>query len=304
MQTPRWDDVEVLLAVFRAGSLKRAAAELGVNISTVSRRLDGLEEEVGGRLFDRTPDGTKPTDIAERLILHAEQMERGALGFARAVEGLEVEPEGVVRLAAPPGIADHFLVPQLDSLLARHPKIRLQILAGIHYVDLARREADLALRMVRPTGGDFSVKRLVEFGYVAVASADLPAKADPADLRWVTWGDDLGDRLDRAWVFEHVGRDAVVLETSSMTAQIEAVREGLGAMLVPLPYASLRGVRRVRLSPEREASLAQVPADALWLVVHRALRVVPRVAAVWDWLVDSFDFEELVRAEAAERYSS
>jgi DNA-binding transcriptional LysR family regulator len=288
MQTVRWDDVRVLLAVFRAGSLKAAAVELGVNISTASRRLDGLEALVGARLFDRTPDGTKPTDVAERLVLHAEQMERGAMGFLRAAEGLEVEAEGVVRLAAPPGVADHFLAPQLDALLQQHPKVRLQILASIGYLDLTRREADLALRMVRPSGGDFTVRRLAQFGYVAVVSSEHPTPA-PRSLRWVTWGEDLGARADRRWLFEHVGRDAVVLETSSMTAQIEAVREGLCAMLVPLPYASLRGLRRVKLSAKKERSLAEVPADALWLVGHRALREVPRIAAVWDWLVQCFE---------------
>ena len=287
MQIERWDDLRILLAVFREGSLKRAASTLGVNISTASRRVDALEEQLGVRLFDRTPDGAKPTDAVERLIVHAEAMERGAMGFMRAIEGLELEPEGVVRLAAPPGVADHFLVPQLAKLLERHPKIRLQILASIGYADLTRREADLALRMRRPAGGDFTVKRLAKHGYVPIVSENDRSRkrlGDASSIGWMTWGEDLGGRPDRQWVFEHAGRDAIVLETSSMNAQLEAVRQGLGAMLVPLPYVMLPGVRRLRLSDALEASLEQVPADALWLVGHRALRDVPRIAAVWTWL--------------------
>lgn len=295
MQIERWDDLRVLLAVFREGSLKRAASTLSVNISTASRRLDALEEELGVRLFDRTPEGAKPTDAAERLVVHAEAMERGALGVRQTVEGLEVEPEGVVRLAAPPGVADHFLVPQLGRLLDRHPKIRLQILASIGYADLTRREADLALRMRRPSGGDFTVKRLAKYPYVVI-TGDKGRRTsrridDASSLAWLTWGEDLGSRADRRWIFEHAGRDAVLLETSSMTAQLEGVREGLGVMLVPLPYIALRGVRRLRLSARLEASLAAIPADSLWLVGHRALRDVPRIAAVWEWLDEGFDFD-------------
>lgn len=292
MQIERWDDLRVLLTVHREGSLKRAAATLEVNISTVSRRIDALEQRLGVRLFDRTPDGAKPTDAVERSIVHAEAMERGAMGFSRALEGLELEPKGPVRLAAPPGVADHFLVPQLGGLLARHPKLRLKILASIGYADLSRAEADLALRMRRPSGGDFIVRRLARHGYVAICSSRASRNIQPGQgasaLRWVTWGENLADRPDRRWVLEHAGDDAVILETSSMTAQIEAVRLGLGAMLVPTPYQSLRGVRRLHLSDELEISLAEVPADDLWLVGHRALREVPRIAAVWAWLDEAF----------------
>jgi len=96
MQTPtdglRWDDVPVLLALAREGSLKRAAAHLRVNISTVSRRLDALEEAVGLHLFDRTPEGTRPTAAAERLLPFAESMEQAAFGMGRILEGFEAEP--------------------------------------------------------------------------------------------------------------------------------------------------------------------------------------------------------------------
>ncbi len=266
---------------------------LGVNISTASRRIDALEEQLGVQLFDRTPDGAKPTLAAEGLVIHAEAMERAAMGVLRAVEGLEVEPEGVVRIAAPPGVVDHFLMPQLHLLLERHPKIRLQVLASIGYADLTRREADLALRMRRPSGGDFTVKRIAKQPYVAVVSSRYRGRMpieDASALRWVTWGEDLGMRRDRAWVFEHAGREAVVVETSSMNAQLEAVREGLAAMLVPVPYVTLRGVQRLRLSDELEDSLARIPADPLWLVGHRALKDVPRIAAVWSWITEGMQW--------------
>lgn len=283
----------MLLALHRRGSLKQAAQELGVNISTVSRRLTALEELVGSQLFDRTPEGVRPTVAAEQLVPHAEGMEQAALGFVRGLEGFEVEPEGVVRITAPPGLVDHFLAPALVELAEAYPRLRIQIVSSIGYADLTRREADLALRLVRPAAGDFVATRLVAQGWCVIASP-AHAKAlgtlrDPTTTRWVTWGEDLAHLPDTRWLAANVSRERVVLETSSMTAQIEAVRAGLGAMLAPWAYAELRGLVAVTCSKELGESLGALPDGTLWLVGHRALREVPRIAAVWGWLRERFE---------------
>ncbi len=284
----RWDDLKVLLALQRHGSLKRAAEALGVNISTVSRRLDALEEALGAHLYDRTPDGVRPTAAAEQLVPHAEAMERAAAGLVRGLEGLEVEVEGTVRITAPPGLVDAFLAPALVELVQLHPRLRLQLLSTIGYADLSRREADLALRIVRPESGDLVAKRLASHPWCVVAcpalAAALGVLRDANAARWVTWGEELGHLPDARWLGAHVDRDRVVLETSSMTAQLEAVRAGLGAMVVPRPYAALPGLAAVRVGRALGATLAALPEGTLWLVGHRALREVPRVAAVWAWL--------------------
>ncbi|MCX4240601.1 LysR family transcriptional regulator [Paraliomyxa miuraensis] len=292
-KTLRWDDLKVLLALHRRGSLKQAAQELGVNISTISRRLAALEELLGAQLFDRTPDGVMPTAAAEQLVPHAEEMEQAAVGFVHGLEGFEVEPEGVVRITAPPGLVDHFLAPALVELLQTHPRLRIQIVASIGYADLTRREADLALRLMRPAAGDFVATRLVSTGWCVLGS---PAHAealgelrDPAATRWITWGEDLAHLPDARWLATHVERERVVLETSSMTAQIEAVRTGLGVMVAPLAYAGLRDLVAVPCGKELAASLAALPEGSLWLVGHRALRQVPRIAAVWSWLRQQFE---------------
>ncbi len=288
----RWDDLKVLLALERRGSLKRAAEQLGINISTVSRRLTALEEQLGAHLFDRTPEGTRPTAAAEQLIPFAERMEQAAHGFARGLETFEVEPEGVVRITAPPGLVDHFLAPALVKLHRAHPGLRIQILSSIGYADLTRREADLALRIIRPATGDLVVTRLATDHFVVLASTrratELGTLRRTADVSWVTWGEDLTHLPDGRWIETHVERDHVVLETSSMTAQIEAVRAGLGVMLAPSAYASLRGLAAVRCAPALQRRVATLPQGALWLVGHRALRDVPRIAAVWTWLVTHF----------------
>jgi DNA-binding transcriptional LysR family regulator len=294
MQTPsfRWDDLRVVLELGRAGSLKGAAAWLDVNISTVSRRLGALEEQLGMHLFDRTPDGTLPTAAAEELLPFAEDMERAAVRFSHALEGLEFEPEGVVRITAPPGVVDHFLAATLAPLTARYPKLRLELLSTIGYADLTRREADIALRVVRPATGDLVAKRLASFPSVPVAAPGYAARVAPLkdlnDAQWVTWGDDLAAFSETRWVLEQVEASRVVLRSSSMTAQIQAVRAGIGVMLAPPPYAGLDGLCLVPLELRLKKTLRPAPEGSLWLVGHRALRDVPRIRAVWSYLEDAF----------------
>ncbi len=294
MQTsrPRWDDLRVLLALVRRGSLKRAADELDVNISTVSRRLDALESAVGLHLFDRTSDGTLPTVAAEQLVPFAETMEQAAAGLTRTAEGFEVEPEGVVRITAPPGLADQMLSRRLPELLARCPRLQIELVSSVGYVDLTRREADIALRAIRPAAGDLIATKLARVPYAAIGSpkylATLGRLGDPAAAAWITWGDDLVHLDDSAWIASNVPPEQVVLRTSSMTAQLEAARGGLGLMLAPRPFGELPELGFAPCAPTLRRSVEGLPPGNLWLVGHRALRDVPRVAAVWDWLRETF----------------
>lgn len=286
----RWDDLKILLVVYREGSLKHAAARLGVNVSTVGRRLDALEEELGVHLFDRTTDGTRPTAAAERLLPFAESAEQAVVGAGRALEGFEAEPDGEVKITAPPGLADHFLASRIGKLVQRHPKLRVTILASVGYADLTRREADIALRAIRPASGDLLAVRLATHAFIAIAAPKIVAEVgrlrDPDAVRWVTWGEDLAHLPDARWIDANVSPQQVVLRTSSMSSQIEAVRSGLGVMLAPVPYGALRGVEALTCGAKVRASLGELPRGDLWLVGHRALREVPRIAAAWDWLLE------------------
>ncbi len=298
MQTPsdlRWDDARVFLALWREGSLKRAATHLGVNISTVSRRLEGLEETLGARLFDRTPEGALPTAAAGRLAPFAEGMEQAALGFAHGLEDFEVEATGVVRVAAPPGLMDHFLASALPDLLGRHPGLRIEVPSSVGYADLTRREADLALRTLRPVTGDLVAKLLTSSGWGIFASPEYAQslgklrRADAAS--WVSWGEDVRHLPDAEWLDARVEPEQVRLRSNGMTGLIEAARAGLGAMVLPLPYRRLPGLVEVPCTPALRRELAELPEGQLWLVGHRAHRHIPRIATVWDWLVDTFDLD-------------
>ena len=291
MQNARWDDVRVFLALLQARSLSGAGELLGVNASTVSRRLDALEAALTAHLFDRTPDGVLPTVEAEVLGPHAEAMERAANGFTLAAQGREITPEGEVRLTAPPGIVQYFLAPALPDLLLKHPRLRLHIDATVTYADLTRREADLALRMSRPVAGDLVVKLLGKLGGGVFGSTSYAVeigilrRLDHA--RWITWGDDLAHLFPARLLAEHVPVEQLVLRTSHMGAQFTAAHAGVGLMLADPQSARRAGLVEVPLAPALREALPPLTGGELWLVVHRALREVPRIAAVWSFIEEA-----------------
>ncbi len=295
MQTPSlpaldWGDARVVAALLQSRSLSAAGAALGVHPATVARRLEALEEVLGARLFDRTPDGVAPTALAERLAPHAEAMARAADALLLAARSREVRPEGEVRLTAPPGAAEYLLAPALPRLLRRHPRLRIALDASVAYADLTRREADVALRTRRPTSGDLLARCLgrsgdAVFGARRLASA-LGTLRRLEDAAWITWGEDLGHLPHARWLLDRVAPERIVLRTSHLGSQVAAARAGLGLALLDRALAAALDLVEVPLSPELRRSLPAPAATELWLVTHRALREVPRVAAVWEFVVE------------------
>jgi DNA-binding transcriptional LysR family regulator len=140
-----WDDLKVLLALARAGSTRKAAKLLGVSNTTVMRRLESLEEDIGGHLFDRTPDGFRQTQLADQLLPVASQVEEMLLEAERQVTGKDSELKGLIKLSLPAVPVTH-LSESVADFAVRFPKIELDITVSDHPVDLARKEADIAVR--------------------------------------------------------------------------------------------------------------------------------------------------------------
>jgi DNA-binding transcriptional LysR family regulator len=282
-----WEDVRLFLAVGRARHVGRAGAALGVDASTVSRRLAALEADLATTLFERGRDGMTPTEAAEDLLPIAEEIEGGMLRFAHAADGLERDVAGVVRLTCPPDLAEVAVVPHLAELLARHPALRVEIDPSEVMVDLVRREADLALRTVRPRRGDLVVTRLKTVRWIAVAAPELARRLGTLrgwrDAPWIGWGERLAHVPPARWLAAQAGVEPVV-RSDSLRVQLAACAAGLGVALVPEPSAAHYGLAPVKLA----AALRDEPglADELFLVTHRALRQVPRVRVVWELLVD------------------
>ncbi len=289
--TPRdlgWDELALILALTRERTMTGTGERLGVKVSTVARRLDRVEAKLEHHLFDRTVSGILPTELAESLAVIAENMERAHAEAMHLVAGHESEPEGTVRLTAPPGVANWLLAPMLKPLRVRYPRLQIELLAEVSYADLTRRDADLALRVRRPRGGDLILKCLAEQAFVPAVSPGLAKQHrvldDPSELDWITWGADLAHMPDAQWIARHVPAENVALRTSSMDAQIHATKAGLGAMFLSPAFLSATGFVGLRLSRglARKAPLPEP--GRLWMITHRALRRVPRVAAVWSFL--------------------
>lgn len=283
-----WDDVRLFLALCRAPTVGAAAAALGVDASTVSRRLAALEEALAATLFDRGRDGVAATAAAEALMPVAEEMEAVMHRFAHAAGGLEREVTGLVRITCTPDVASGAVAPILGALLARHPGLRIEIEPGEAILDLTRREADVALRTVRPARGDLVVTSLAEARWILVASPAVAGALGSlrrwTDAPWVGWGARLAGIAAARWFERHVGGEPVV-RSDSLLVQAAAVAAGVGIALIPAPSARHLGLVPVKLAARLRPAAAEWPVNQLYLVTHRALRQVPRVQAVWDHLV-------------------
>jgi DNA-binding transcriptional LysR family regulator len=282
-----WDHVRVFLAIARAGQLAGAGARLGLDVSTVSRRLVRLERELGAHLFDRGKEGTTITAAAEAILPAAEEMERALARFTNAANTIETTAEGAVRLTCAPGVADAFVAPLLTRFHERFPGVVVHLDASVGYADLTRREADLALRAQRPRAGDLVAVKVVATRSVPMTSPEYARALGRLgrwdDARWIGWGDDLSHLPSARWMAKHA--PSPVLRTSHFGSQLAAAAAGLALVLAPEPFAAVRRLEPVRLAPALEADLAALPTEELWLVGHRALRAVPRIAALWEFLL-------------------
>ena len=276
-----WQDLRHFVAVLEHGTFSAAAAALGVGQATVSRRIAALEETVGHALFDRVPGGLVATQAAELMRPYAVGMAAASLELETVASGFEVEPEGVVRLAASPGAAVDLGPLLARELLDRYPEVRLEILSDNLPRDLARREADIAVRTIRPTSGDLIVTRLTVANLGLFASpeyiASLPQRPRLSRLDFIGWSEELAHIPFARWLDEH-RRRPYRLTTNSFIAMRAAAVAGLGVVLIPRLQAQLAGLVEVRV---RAPAFPEAPS---FIVVHRAMRHVPRVRVVLELL--------------------
>ncbi|MEM8849993.1 MAG: LysR family transcriptional regulator, partial [Pseudomonadota bacterium] len=191
-----WDQMRVLLAIQRAGSLRGAAEALRVNHATVARALKGAEASLGTRLFDRSARGLTPTQPGELLLPHAQEMERRMLEVQRRLSGLDSAPSGTVRVSLPPSFGQAFFAPILAAFTEKFPDIYVDVIATNRLSDLSRQEADVSIRAAHRIDDDLVGRRLVDYVTAAFATPDyLDAHPDlvatqGAGAHWISWGED------------------------------------------------------------------------------------------------------------------
>jgi DNA-binding transcriptional LysR family regulator len=280
-----WDDVQLFLAVAESKSLSQAARSLRVGQPTVSRRLAQLEEKLGCVLFQRGTQGATLTSAAERLLEPARKMAEWAAELARAVQREDSAPQGVVRITASPGMAYQLLVPFAARLRKSQPGLRLEIRSTIQYLDLARGEADLALRFRPPAQGDLvslCVIKTIGVPYVSPAyKKRMKRNATLADLDWIVWAPPFERLSPNPELEAAIPNYRVAFASDDFLVQCRAARAGLGAVIL----GKVRGPGWV---PEGlvplEFDLGPAACAELHLVCTKRAKDIPRVRAVAELL--------------------
>ncbi len=275
-----WNDIPVLLALARNGSMRAAARRLAIDTSTVSRRLSAVERRLQTQLFLRKPEGYVPTEAGRAFLLAAEQMERGMLALVTATRTETDQVSGRVRITSVDAVLNDWLVPRLPDLLAQHGGLQVEAFPDNEVLSFRRSEADLALRVARPREDAAIAMRKVASVGMAVFGVErfrgVPRKGW-AELPWVVFQDDLAQSLEMQWLSRAVPQARWRFRCSSMSTVISACRSGLGVAVLPcLSAHPASGL--VRLSEEGEFQ------RELWLLSHRDARRIQRFRAVADWI--------------------
>jgi len=276
-----WDDARYFLAVHRTGSLTAAGRQLGVNQSTVSRRMRSLEEALGTRLFVQTQDGYFLSPAGERLLPRAARMEDEALALEREATGQEANLRGPVRVTGADAFSARVLAPLLVDFHARTPGIDLELIADIRTLSLTKREADLAVRTMRPKEPSLVIRRicgLTSAVYAAKSYGKVDA-GDMADHPFVSADD--ATWVESLWLARTAPAARIVFKSNSTEAQLAATKKGIGLGILPCYVADPEPDLVRIVGPEKVVS------RDLWLVVHRDLQHTARIRACADFLFDA-----------------
>lgn len=282
-----WNDLRFFLAIHRERTLAGAARLLGVEHTTVGRRLATMERALGATLFVRTPGGLLPTESAGQILPLAEQAERAVQGIERVALGEDSRPQGRVRVTTSETLVT-FLSRRLGELHTKHPGVTVEILAGNANLDLTRGEADIAIRNTVTTQTDLVCRKLAAAGWSAYAAKSyVAARGIPTPITDLTnhdviaFNDSLAKVPGALWLESHAKRANVVLRTGSIPAAWSAALGGLGIAIVPCFLAEGEETM-VRLTPDLLGSRPIV------LVVHPDLARVARVRVVMDFFIERF----------------
>lgn len=231
-----WDDVRLFLAVADHGSLTEAARHLRVGQPTVSRRLAELEDRLGYSLFDRSVEGATVTSRGEQWLAPARRMAEWAGELLSTAERADSAPSGVVRITAPPAVAFDFVAPFARRVRDKYPQIEIQVLSRVEYVDLARREADIAMRVRAPTTRDLTLVHSFTHLNDAFVSKDyaarLPKKPTVADLDFIAWAPPFEQFPPNPQLAALIPNFRPAFSCDDYIVQLRAAEAGLGAMFM------------------------------------------------------------------------
>jgi DNA-binding transcriptional LysR family regulator len=279
--TWNWDDLRLVLAVFREGSLSGAARTLGVTHSTVFRRLGAVEEQMGVRLFKRFRDGYSPTPAGETAAAAAIRLEDEVLTLGRRLSGQDLRPSGTVRITTTDTLTE-MLLRHLTTMRTVHPEIQVEIVVSNAMANLTRREADIAIRPTPEPSELLVGRRVADIAHAIYASQAYLSRHDDKDFtahHWIGLDDALAGTVIGRWMRENIREARIACRVDALPALREAADAGLGLAMLPCYVGDLAsGLRRVTTKALSE------PRSALWLLTHDDLKRAARIRAALDFL--------------------
>jgi DNA-binding transcriptional LysR family regulator len=280
-----WDDIRIFLACVQAGSFRRAASQLRVSSSTVVRRIDRLERDLGIPLFARTPDGVVQTEEARAIVDHAQRMERAINDVFRRVESQDTTTRGTVRISATEGIGTYWIMPRLVEFQRQFPFLIIDMRCAMESADVLRMEADIAIQFERPTSPDLIVTKLGRlhiYPFAARSYAEiygLPKNAE--EMKKHRLVDQAAPQLDRGAWPRYLGLEdvegIVSLRTNLSSALLYAVEKGAGIGALPT-YAAALG------APVQPVDIGIRHSMDIWMTFHPDARRTQRNVLVADWI--------------------
>ncbi len=282
-----WDDLRVFLSTARAGTSRAAAKHLGINQSTVLRRIQRLEERAGTRLFDRQPSGLVLTDSGAELVGLAVVIEDNIAAVDRRLQGRDTSLEGAIRLSMPDMMVGP-TAPHLARFSEQYPRIEIDAFVDNDVVSLNHREADLVLRLGPSPPDELLGRRISPVPFAIYGSHDYldgrDEHADPSSLDWVRWEESARDFPAERWIDSHVAPEQVRSRINTSLAHSELVAAGIGVGLQAC-YVGGADVRVRRLGGTIDFGLV------LWLLTHADLMQTARVRALLRFLGDALTAE-------------
>ena len=280
-----WDDLRIFLSVARAGQIARAARLLGVDATTVGRRVRRLEQTIGETLFEQHRDGQRLTEAGERYVQQAGEIERGMQQLEGGVHGGDAAIGGVVRVSASEGFSTWIVAHRLRHFVAAHPAIGIDLVATNGFLSPSKRETDVAILLARPRKGPLVTRRLTDYGLRLYASpryledkAPITSVDDLRRHQLIGYIPDLVYAPELDYLDEIGPKLEPRLRTSSINAQYRMAAAGNGIAVLPCfigdtDRALARVLPHVRIT------------RSFWLVTHKDTRTLPRVRHFVDWLV-------------------
>jgi DNA-binding transcriptional LysR family regulator len=283
-----WDDVKFFLSLCASGTFARAARKLGVDQTTVGRRLAAMEHYLGAKLFERTPNGLLLTTTGQEIWSAAQVMEESAIAIERRAAGQDTRLAGTVRLTTTDTLANWLVLPELSRFHQRYPEIEIELVTDSHILDIERREADMAIRVARPTEPQLVARRLGSLAITLYASRKYlsthsrPSPGEGLGGHNLVYYGTLRPAQGKPFLGEHLDGARFSFRSNSTLAQVNAVAAGLGIGALPC-YLADNHTELVRLWRERRPEFQDV-----WLVIHQDVRRTARVRALAESLVEIF----------------